>query len=216
MRLTLAALLVLAPPAFAQPAAPAPGTARPYVVKGFRSALFGMDEAAVRAAAAKDLGVAPASLETFANKAEGTTVLTARVPSLSPGVGGAAVSYILGATSRRLTHVNVVWLVPGNASVEDRAAETAAGLRLAEYFRGYSWSPNATANNVPLGASSAIMFIGEAAGGGAVQVRADGVSFTRPGQPSGAPTVTGPVALTVSYDQNAAKPDVSHLADGQF
>lgn len=213
----LAALLAATPTQTpsSEPAAATASALQLYVVSGFRSARFGMTETEVRAAAAADLGVAPASLERATNRAEGTTTLTARLPEFSPGLGAAAVTYILGAASQTLMHVNIVWLVAGEASVEDRANQTAAGLALAEYFQSFAWAPDGSAAGIPLGESSAIMFIGRSIGGGAVEVRADGVSFRRVGAAT-QPVVSGPVALTVSYGLSAADPDIAQIRRGEF
>lgn len=145
------AALVLGAPAHAQapsrvtprdvrPPVQAP-TAAPYAVKGFRSARFGMDEVAVRAAAAKDFGVAPGELKREVSLADGATGLILKVASLPPGPGAATVQYILGAKSGTLVRVNVIWEAPAAAPETEHQKLIGASLPLTRYCRGFGWAP---------------------------------------------------------------------------
>ena len=68
-------------------------------VEGFRSAKFGADEKAVRAAIKADFGIEAKSVRTEVNPLEKTTALLIEMPDLEPG-GKAQIAYILG-TARR-------------------------------------------------------------------------------------------------------------------
>src|SRR5690349_16577096 len=93
----VAAMCAIAPtiPASAQDASK-------YEVIGFRDARFGMSEQEVRAILTKNFGVKAADITSAPNQVEGTTVLTARVPSLDPGPGVAHVAFIFGFNSKKL------------------------------------------------------------------------------------------------------------------
>lgn len=201
-----------------QPAAAATATAAPYVVKGFRSALFGMDETAVRAAAAKDFAVAPGDLSRNTSIGDGTTALTVQVAKLEPGPGAATIQYVMGATSGRLIHVNVIWTVPETASAADREKLVAASLQLTRFFRGHSWAPKRAVADLPTGPNSVIAFAGQDASGAAVEMQLEGVAFSRTvnGQTVKSPPPTGPGRLRVAYDKNPAQPDVTRIAQGSF
>ena len=77
-------------------------------VKGFRSALFGMDENDVRSAIAKDFGKS-LKLRSTVNGAERTHGLVARVPDALPDGGASDISYVFGYKGKRLIQVSIVW-----------------------------------------------------------------------------------------------------------
>src|SRR5581483_4391231 len=84
------------PAAAAAPAAPAPGspanpgeTTPPARVEGFRSALWGMTDAQVKAAIHKDFNIAADKIRSEENLAERTHVLSVLVPDLLEGAGTA-------------------------------------------------------------------------------------------------------------------------------
>jgi hypothetical protein len=224
----LAAAFVLAPAAHAQapkaaparaPAAAKPAPAAPiYTVKGFRSARFGMDEAGVLAAAAKDFGVADKDVQRVVNPGQGTRVLVIQVPKMDPGPGPATVQYILGAKSGQLIHVNVLWALPDTATAAQREQMIAAGLQLSKYYRGFEWAPRRALAEVPAGPNSVIAFAGQDAGGSVVELRMDGVSYSRPvnGQMVQSPPAIGPARLRLAFDQNPRNPDIAKVEQGAF
>jgi hypothetical protein len=85
----------------------------------------------VQAAIAQDFDSAPA-LKEIDNTAEGTTLLVVDRPALDPGPGTAAVTYIFGAASKRLMHVNAAWTSAPTATAAERNRYTGAGLQLAK------------------------------------------------------------------------------------
>lgn len=192
--------LLLAIPSHAQaPAAPA--VAPVYEVAGFRSARFGMSEAEVRSAIAADF--AAATVTELSNQAEGTRVLVAAVPHLPPAPGGAEVSYVFGARSGRLIHVNVSWAAdaPDAAAREQLAIAT---LQLARYFGEYAWPATARDRLQPDG--TMLAFAGRDAKGAAVELTARGLPVA-----FGAPPPAGPARLQVSYMANSERPDVARV-----
>ncbi|HEY8356379.1 MAG TPA: hypothetical protein VIL30_02860 [Ramlibacter sp.] len=197
--------LLAAPFVHAQPSRPA-APAR-HVVHGFRSARFGMGLAQVRAAAESDFPDRIGGVEHVNNPAEQTTVLVVRLPRLEPGPGPASVSYVLGARSKRLMAVNVVWQSGAVPAPGERNAFAAGGTILANYFRGLNWGPMAGTPAVPAGPNGLVMFVGADAAGATVDVRVLGVEIVAPGGKAG-PEAKGPVQLRVGYHANPAAPDV--------
>lgn len=191
-------------------AAPAP---QPYVIRGFRSASFGMGEAEVRAAIAHDFP--GATIRQVDNATERTHALQASVAALEPGPGAALVTYIFGASSKKLTHINVVWCLPGNPSDEQRATIVAAAAQLTDYFRSLPNPPRASVNMTPLGPNGLLMFAAVDGKGAGLEVAVEGIRYTATaGVPS--PPPAGPAILRVSYLANAANPDVYRLKPGAF
>ena len=199
----------------AGPPAATPGA--PYAINGFRTATFGMTEAEVRTAITRDLGIAADKIATESNPLQRTTALVVRT-SLPPGPGEATVSYLFGATSHTLMHVNVIWATAAAPSTSDRAAIAAAGLQLSNYFRPQPWDPK-TPVRAGLVANGAglLMFDATDSKGGNVQVEADNIPMSRnvngkteSNDPKGA------AVLHVSYDQDAAHPDVFAIKPGAF
>lgn len=187
-----------------------------FVVGGYRSAQWGMTAAQVRQAIARDFPGAAAPLA-MTDPATKVTALMVKIDALPPGPTPALVSYIFGATSGRLMHVNVVW---SNArpSAQDRAAMIEAGSRVTADFLGYYWKLLSVARGVPTAPNGLVLFAGGGEAGGAVDVRIDGIPYvakTRSGDvPS--PEPTGPVMLRVGYAQTAGQPDVYRIKPGDF
>lgn len=205
----------------AERATAAPGSAaqaKAYTVSGFRSARFGMSRDEVMAAIAKDFGVAASSVKPLENTVEGTTALVAEVGTIAPGPGKATVTYILGRNSHKLVHVNVVWYLDATAQSVDRNLMATAGLKLQAVFDQYTWEKGKSVRNVPTGANSVVMLLAIDNAGGAIELRADGLSYRtqKDGQSVDSPTPTGPVRLRLSYAQNATAPDIAQIKPGQF
>ena len=197
-----------------EPAA-APGAA--YVINGFRSATFGMTEDQVKAAVTRDFGVTADKIRTEANPMQRTSALVVQT-SLPPGPGQATISYIFGASTHRLMHVNVIWATAATPTDADRAAIAAAGLQLANYFRAQPWTPKTPVRAGLIGnGSGLLMFDATDSKGGSVQVEADNIplSQTVAGKTQ-SNTPKGPAALRVAYAQDAAHPDVFAIQPGAF
>jgi hypothetical protein len=181
-------------------------------VKGFRSAVFGMDQGQVLAAIAKDFQLPAGQVDIAVTPKERTTVLTARLTALEPGPGPAKVAYILGAGSHRLVRIAVIW---ESAEAPDRAALADDGMILVNYFKGQAWEKDATSGPATLSAQAVSLFSGEDPDGAAVEVAVQGAGLDA----NGAPTVVGspgPAALTVTYIQDVDHPDIYRLPDGAF
>lgn len=181
----------------------------PYAVKGFRSALFGMDQAEVRAAIARDFGPAQ-PVYAGSNAAEGTTWLIVKTP-LPPAPGQALVSYILGATAHRLIHVNVIWSTEAAPTAAERQRIAAAGLQLGTYFRKQAWPTKPTRTG--LTRDGFLLFEAADSAGASITVKAKGVVIVR--RLNGKVETshpTGPATLELSFAQDPAHPDVASIA----
>lgn len=178
-----------------------------YRVHGFRSATFGLREAEVRAAIARDFPAAAAAVRHVDNPAEGTTALVLPLPALEPGPGPARVSYVFGASSQRLIHVSVVWQSDGAIDAGGRARYAAAGSQLAAYFRALPWGPKASAVPSPAGPNGLVLFVGIDEAGAGVEVRVLGVGTVDP-QGRAGPEPAGPAQLRVAYHANVGAPDI--------
>jgi hypothetical protein len=200
-------------------ARPAAAPAPDYEITGFRGARFGMTPAQVRAAVAADFGAA-AKVTEASNPAEGTQALQVTVEHLDPGPGPAQVSYIFGATSHSLAHINVVWALTGSPTAEQRAAITTAAIQLANYFQTLPNPPKATSGATPTGPNGLLLFAAVDKQGRGVEVAADGISYqataTADNKRTASPPPTGPAILRVSYIGNVVNPDIVRIKPGSF
>jgi hypothetical protein len=182
-------------------AQPAPaGRASAYLVQGFRSARFGMDVEAVRAAAARDFNIEPAGMSLQAQPREQTTSLQAGVMRLNPGPGPAVVTYVFDHGGR-LIRVNVSWISASNPNDLQRQAMMNAGLRLQRYFHELP-SPPAQANDGGvMDANTLALYRARDARGAEVAVTVSGVRFERikDGAASSPSSPTGAAILSVIY-----------------
>lgn len=201
--LALAAVIAIAQP-----------VADSHRVAGFRSAHFGMDAAQVRSAIARDFKPLPDSVSMLKNPAENTQVLVLRVAELEPGPGPASISYIFGAKSNRLMHINVVWKTDGTPSDEARNKIAAAGMQLTNYFRDLSWKPGTSALGLPDGANGVVLFVGSDPNNAGVEVRVSGVATYGAGSASVKPE--GAAQLVLSYVADIKNPDIAAIKPGAF
>ena len=139
---------------------------------------------------------------------------------LPPGPGEATVSYLFGATSHTLMHVNVIWATAPAPTASDRAAIAAAGLQLSNYFRTQPWDPK-TPVRAPRPDRQRFGHPDVRptdAKGGNVQVEADNTRCraTSTARPSPTRRSKGGAVCDVSYDQDAAHPDVFAIKPGAF
>jgi hypothetical protein len=215
---TAPATSAAAPSALAtKPTATAPATpAGALDIKGFRSATFGMTQAQVKAAMAKDFGPS-ARLQEGAN-ADGTQFITIVLDRLDPGPGPAQVGYVFGAASKTLTNVNVVWSTPGEATEPQRLAVAQAGEQLVSYFRSGPAPAKASQGVTAFGTNGLLLYTGIDRKNAAVQIMIDGVAYKSTGgdKPVASPPPKGKATLRVSYALDIDKPDVRALKPGSF
>jgi hypothetical protein len=217
----LLAGLMIAGPSLAAPETQAPAAAPTpsYQITGFRSAKFGMTQAQVRAAAAADFGAAIKITEN-GNPAEGTTALQLDVAHLDPGPGAAQVTYIFGATSHTLAHVNVVWVTGPEPTADERAGIVTAAIQLAHYFQTLPEPLKASLAAQPIGPNGLMLFAGVDQQGAGIEVAAEGISYQvtakSDDKKTDSPAPKGPALLRISYIRNVANPDIIHIKPGAF
>jgi hypothetical protein len=202
-----------AQPVAAQPAAaPAPDTSADarIVVEGFRSSRFGMNEADVRAAIAKDFGVKPEAIKTQDNPAELTHSLVVTVADLLTNGGASEVSYVLGYKSKSLIQVGVSWSKTTDAALTPERLFSNANI-LRAHFLNEGFKPDTIAVNTPVN-GGLLMFRASDAKDHTVMLLLQGTFETKDNNQR---TLT-PTGLLLFYVADAKSPDVFKLPPGQF
>ena len=201
--LALAISGALTLPAFAQNTSSA-------LVEGFRSAKFGADERAVRAAIKADFGLDAKAVSAEENPIEKTTALVATVDTLEPG-GKAQIAYILGYKSKKLIQVNVVWGAPVDPGITaEKLTGTAVLLR--NYFTQQPFAPDRRQQDQRLQDGSVVFFQGTDAQDRQVSLHLLGVPLpTKEGEK---PKVG--YSLRLSYVADPKSPDIFQLKAGSF
>lgn len=183
-------------------------------ITGFRSAQFGMNADEVRTAIRRDFQVDDAAIQEIENIDEATLVLTITVPQLEPGPGPAEIYYILGASSQRLMHINVVWSTSETPSDEERNHIGIAGMQLARYFSARQWKPDGTLTGLVSNPGEVVVFVGVDPNDSGVEVLVRGIPVTGPGGNTRTPD--GQALLRLSYMQRVGRPDVIEVQEGNF
>jgi hypothetical protein len=197
------ALVLLSPLAAAQTpktSLPSAAPAGSGLISGFRSARFGMTEAEVRAAIARDFKVDGPAIQTLFVAEQHSKVLTLALPQLNPGPCPAVVAYIFDTSTGALVHVNVSWLFPGEANPYQRAAIQFAGERLASYFRNLPTPYGAVLPAGATGPQTITFYAARDGDGRTVTVAADGVEIALKDRAVSPKPPKGPVVLRVAYD----------------
>jgi hypothetical protein len=192
-------------------AAPDKPSEPPALVEGFRNARFGMSEEQVRQAVHKDFPAAAAKLSSAIHPSEKTTVLLIGAADLLPDTGAARISYILGYRSKKLIQTNVVWTSDG--SIESDEAIVAAANSLRDYFAAQRYKPDSAVANRQLADNTIVVFRADDLQDRTVLLVLSGVAA--PGAEKKQPPAP-PLTLKLSYILDAAHPDISRIAKGQF
>jgi len=200
-----------ATPAPAAPTSAAAGDEKAAsIVEGFRSAKFGISEADVRAAIAKDFGLKPDAVRQQENPAELTRSLQVTVPDLLANGGTAEVSYVLGYKSKTLIQVGVVWSkATDTAMTPERLFSNANILRA--HFMNEGFRPDTISVNTPVN-GGLLMFRGSDARDRSVILLLQGTFENKENNQR----VLTPTGLLLFYVADAKSPDVFKLPPGQF
>jgi hypothetical protein len=209
--LPLLAVLACAVLVLVLPAVVGPGAyAQPGQVDGFRSAKFGADEKAVRAAIKADFSIEASAVKVEENALEKTTALIIEVPALEPG-GKAQVAYILGYQSKKLIQVNVIWGAPVNpAASADQL--TGAAVLLRNYFAEQPFPADRRLQDQRLPDGSALFFQGADPQGRQVSL----ILFTGSASAKAGEKPSPVYSLRLSYMADPRTPDVYRLKAGSF
>ena len=188
--------------------APADPTEASYVLTGFRSADFGVDEDALRAAIRNDFGKSGDDVRAIDNDIQQTKALIVSVEDLLPDSGVAQVSYILGYQSKALTQVSVIWGGAVDEAVDARALVAMAN-QLRIHFAGQGYAVEAA--NAPIAQGVIIIFRGRDATG-----RMTLLTLDAPPTPEGAEQPPRRPSLQLVYMDNPDSPDVFQVDTGAF
>ena len=177
-------------------------------VKGFRSALFGMDETEVRAAIAKDFGKS-LKLKPTVNGAERTHGVVARVPDALPDGGASDISYVFGYKSKKLIQVSIVWSKTTDPSMTpEKLVSDADALKASFAEQGYK--PDTIVSDAAV-RGGVLMFRGSDASGRTTALLLEGRTVADKDR-----KVFEPVSLLLLYMADPKHADVFRLAPGQF
>lgn len=205
----------------------------PATVEGFRSAKFGMTEEELRKAIRSDFGSKDTDIERSENPVERTTSLSVTVKDLLPGGGPARVSYILGYSSKKLIHVNVLWAHDLGATTNETLLANATTLQA--YLSDQPFPPAGVAMNAALPDGSVLLFRAtdakaravllvvsglarpaEAAKEGAAKEGAAKTASAKAGDKAPDKAAESKPVVRLSYIANPADPDIFRVKPGQF
>lgn len=199
------------PPAPPAPAGAAGVIAAPTAsVEGFRSAKFGMDEAAVKAAIAKDFNVKGDAVREQPNSGERTKAFVVKVPDLLPGGGAAEVSYVFGYQTKKLIQVSVSW----SKAIDDKMTPEqlfSNSSVLRAHFLGEGFKPESVATNMPIN-NGLLMFRGSDGKDRTAMLLLQG-TFS---QGENDQRILTPTSLMLFYVADAKTPDIYRLPPGSF
>src|SRR6185503_16153131 len=203
-----------ASPTPAAPAAPAGAadivSTRQAQVEGFRSARFGMAEAEVKTAIAKDFAVKPDTIREQPSPGERTKVFVVTVPDLLPGGGAADVSYVIGYQSKKLIQVSITWSkATDDKMTPEQLFSNSSVLR--SHFMSEGFKPDTVATTMPIN-GGILMFRGSDAKDRTVMLILQGT--LAPGQDN--QRILTPTGLLLFYIADAKTPDVYRLPPGSF
>jgi hypothetical protein len=204
----LALLVAGSVPSLAVTATGAAAAAGPQI-QGFRSARFGMDEAAVRRCISSDFSPPRGAVRSTISPQDQTENITVHVPGLIDRLGAADVDYVLGYHSRHLVEVVVAW--SGAADPKNSApAILSAATELHAYFLREGF-PDAHVKFTQTG--QLVVFHGKDAGGHAVLLAMRGKT-SKPDAKKVAEFT--PTALIVGYANDPLHPDIAEVPKGAF
>ena len=191
-----------------------------YRVTGYGNAHFGMSMDEVKGLITQDYPHTLGSFKDEMDPVQKTRVLTMVAPELAPGPGPATISYVFGATSKKLIAVNVYWLVTGMATQAQQTQLTQAAQLLAADLVGYRWPIFNVARGHVLAPGALLVFSGKDEAGGGIEVRLNGVAYTLEERHASATSVPfpetrvtprGPAQLRLSMVASIDKPDIEVL-----
>ncbi len=179
------------------------------VIKGFRSALFGMDERMVRNAIAKDFKIPKSKVERKVHSLEKTTTLKVKVPNLMAAGGTAEIGYILGYQSKKLVQINVVWGKGVTNNPDSQGVVDAANI-LRSHFIKKRYQENGYVVNGKMNDTQVIVFRGRDK-----KNRMILLILTTP-KPKKGEKPDEITSLKLSYMLNPDSPDILSIRDDEF
>lgn len=203
----------IAAPTASTSASPAPESeqeGKALKLTGFRSAQFGDDETAVKAAIVKDFGVADSAIRKSQNLSDRTEVLTVQVPEILKDGGAADVAYVLGYRSKKLMQVNVIWSKETDKELTgERLLANAETLK--NYFLGEGYVASTIATNSTV-RDGILLFRGADAESHTTALMLHGVTSVNAEKVN----TFVPNALLIFYLADPKAPDVFKIPAGKF
>ena len=195
-----------------------PAPLKAYNIKGFRSALFGMDEQEVIKSIAADFGVPAKAIMVEQHPVERTKILTIDVPNLGVAAGPARISYILGYSSNRLIQVSTIWGtagVPGSkATLQDLDR---AATDLMRYFSGFGFKQGSVKTNLQLADGSLLILEARDIKDHTLTLVLGAVTAPDSDPPTAEKSQENVFHyLRLSYIENIENPDILRINPGQF
>lgn len=181
-----------------------------YVLTGFRSADFGMNEDQLRAAIEQDFDLSGDDVLAVENDIQRTKALIVQVQDLLPDTGLARVSYVMGYKSKALTQVAISW-GGGLDEATDLRALVAMANQLRTHFVGQGYDPASLVANQRLSEAQTVIFRGRDAAN-----RMTLLTLDAPPTPEGAEAPPRPAGLQLVYMENPETPDVFAIDQGAF
>lgn len=219
-----AALALVGGAAWAQtPASPAPAanpaaeSKPPYQVEGFRTAKFGMDEAAVKKSIAADFNVKESTITKEVNPIDRTTVLSVTVKDVLPEIAVARVHYILGYSQKKLFEIVLTWGAGTSDTRPDNTSVLGGAQELLSYFVGQPFKPENRIVNAQTPDGNALLFQGTDDKGRVVQLQYG--TLAEPAKKGETAEETKPPRLPwgrLVYAEDPKNMDVFKIKPGQF
>ena len=192
----------------------APVTAQARDSNGYRSAHFGMTEAAVYTAIEADFAIPLESVKRINNATEKTSGLMIMVKDLVDHTGRAEITYIFGYQSKKLIQVNLLWRVPATIDgATDRllwAARIMASRISLWGIPRHKIEPNTLTKE-----GATLLFRGQGKNG-MVALISMRVSREDKTSLSGSTLTDAGSWLRVSFVDHAGAPDIFTIEPGQF
>lgn len=191
-----------------------PVAAQAEEASGYRSAHFGMAEAAVLEAIEADFAIPAESVKRSANGLEKTASLTITVKDLVEHTGRTEIAYIFGYRSKKLIQVNLMWRVTskfvGATSRLKWAARVMANRIALWGIRRHEVKPNTKTRD-----GATLLFRGQRKSGMVALI-----SLKVPGEDKASLSVSLSADegywLRVAFIENTGAPDIFKIEPGQF
>lgn len=178
------------------------------VIKGFRSAKFGMDERRVRKAIARDFKVLSSKIKKSVHPTERTTNLVADIPDLMEVGGMANINYILGFKSKKLSQINIVWGGGEKNNKSDPLQVVSAANLLREHLAKKRYQKEGFLVNARVDDTTTVVFRGKDKNNRMVLLVLNELEAKK--------KKTGQILLRLSYMLDHDKPDILTIEEGAF
>lgn len=189
------------------------------VINGFRSAKFGADEAAIRAAIKSDFSKSGDDIRAVESAVARTKTLAVRVTDLIPETGEAEIGYVLGYKSKDLIQVNILWGTPVTPETTGVSIAKTA-LLLKTYFAQQNYDPKTVIRDRKI-KNGVLAFQAMDAEGHLVRLIYREIPVAQPaaasdGKKADAKEEKKVYTLTLAYVADPKSPDIFRIEKGAF